>query len=142
MTRNIIAPIGVPGEKVLRPLLDLLANKKILLIGSNEVDEMLIRFMVESNEGRLEVENEASSAQNKIEHGQYDLVLMNTRLNKLNAMQLVQSLKSNAKRDIPIIGLTSKDLNGRGLFSGFDYIMKRPVEKKKFHRALDAVFPA
>jgi Response regulator containing a CheY-like receiver domain and a GGDEF domain len=117
----------------------LLHDKDVLLIGVDEVDEMLLRYMIQEHGAQLVVENRTEEALDLISQRKYDLLIINTRLERLNTLELIYQKRQKKEIRVPVIGITSRNLMGRGLSSGFDYIIRRPIEKKKFHQALVSV---
>lgn len=116
-----------------------LADKDVLLVGVDEVDEMLMRYMVAEQDANLIVENTAKGAIAKISDRKYDLLIINTRVENVNSLDLIHKMRANKEIRVPVIGLTSRDMSGRALFSGFDYVIRRPLEKSKFLSALQKV---
>lgn len=118
----------------------LLKDKDVLLIGVDEVDQMLLRYMVEEQGANLIVENEKDAALERIRDRKYDLLIINTRLERINTLDLISKMRAAKEIRVPIIGITSRDMVGRALYNGFDYIIKRPIEKHKLNRAINEVF--
>lgn len=117
-----------------------LKDKDVLLIGVDEVDQMLLRYMVEELGANLIVENEKDAALELIRDRKYDLLIINTRLERLNTLDLISKMRKAKEIRVPIIGITNRDMGGRALYNGFDYIIKRPIEKHKLNRAINQIF--
>lgn len=114
----------------------MLENKEVLLIGVDEVDQMLLKYMVEEQGATLQVENKADAAIQRIKERKYDLLIINMRLEKINTLNLVQKMRAEREIRVPVIGLSSNHMNGRALQSGFDAVILRPIEKHKLLSAL------
>lgn len=117
-----------------------LKDKDVLLIGVDEVDQMLLRYMIEEMGANLIVENEKDAALKLIRDRKYDLLIINTRLERLNTLDLISKMRKSKEIRVPIIGITNRDMSGRALYNGFDCIIKRPIEKHKLNRALNQIF--
>jgi len=107
-----------------------------MLIEDDEVDQMLLKFMIEDQGAEMTLETDKDMALEKLKSSSFDLILLDTRINKINALELTKKLRSDMKLDIPIIGLSSTDLKGRGIHSGLDEVLIRPVEYQNFINAL------
>jgi DNA-binding response OmpR family regulator len=70
----------------------------------------------------------------------YDLILMNSRLANENAMGVLEQLRKESLIKSPVIAISSKDMVGRAIHSGFAYVLRRPLEKRKVLAALSTVF--
>ncbi|MGB0177491.1 MAG: response regulator, partial [Owenweeksia sp.] len=64
----------------------------------------------------------------KLQNQKYDLILLDTRLGNTNALRFTQLLREELQLDIPIIGMSSVNLQGRGIYNGLDEVLIRPVE--------------
>jgi CheY-like chemotaxis protein len=118
----------------------LIENKEVLLIGVDEVDQMLLRYMVEEQGAALKIENRTDEAIELIKDRRYDLLMINMRLERLNTLHLVSEMRANREIRVPVIGLSSNDMNGRALNSGFDAVITRPIEKRKLLKALSHLY--
>ncbi len=117
----------------------LLEEKEVLLIGVDEVDQMLLKYMIEEQGAALHIENKTDDAIKRIKERKYDLLLINMRLERLNTLDLVSKMRQEREIRVPVIGITSNDMNGRALHHGFDAIIQRPIEKHKLMRALQQI---
>ncbi len=107
-----------------------------MLIEDDEVDQMLLKFMIEDQGAEMTLETDKDIAFEKLKSHSFDLLLLDTRIGRANALELAKKLRSDVKLDIPIIGLSSTDLKGRGIHSGLDEVLIRPVEYQNFVKAL------
>lgn len=124
---------------VTKNMKDYLENKRVLLVGANEVDEMLLRYMVVEHGGTLNVVTNAAALRQTLETSRYDLILMNARLGNENAIGILKHLREDHLIKAPVIAISSSDMVGRAVSQGFAYILHRPLEKKKMLQALNAV---
>ncbi len=124
---------------VSRNMKEFLEGKRVLLAGANEVDEMLLRYMVVEHGGTLNVVTTEQSMRRTLASSRYDLILMNSRLGMENAIGILSRLREDSLIKAPVIAISSNDMMGRGIHSGFAYVLHRPLEKKKMLQALDQV---
>ncbi len=115
---------------------DYLEGKRVLLVGANEVDEMLLRYMVVEHGGILNVALNENEMRKTLETSRYDLILMNSRLGNENSIGILKHLKEDHLIKAPVIAIASNDMVGRGVNNGFAYILRRPLEKKSMLQAL------
>ena len=106
----------------------LLVDQKVLLIEDDEVHQMLLTFMLKDQGALLTVEPDKDEALNKLRNEKFDLILLDTRLNNTNALRFTQQLRTELSLDTPIIGMSSVNLQGRGIYNGLDEVLMRPVE--------------
>ena len=106
----------------------LLIDQKVLLIEDDEVHQMLLTFMLKDQGALLTVEPDKDEALNKLRNEKFDLILLDTRLNNTNALRFTQQLRTELSLDTPIIGMSSVNLQGRGIYNGLDEVLMRPVE--------------
>ncbi|MEQ9262996.1 MAG: response regulator [Owenweeksia sp.] len=106
----------------------LLLNQKVLLIEDDEVHQMLLTFMLKDQGALITLEPDKAKALEKLKTRQYDLVLLDTRLGNTNALGFTQLLREELQLNIPIIGMSSVNLQGRGIYNGLDEVLIRPVE--------------
>lgn len=117
----------------------MLRGKRVLLVEDDEVNQMLIQFMISDQEGEMVLEPNKDKALDLLQSSRFDLLLLDTRLDNTNALQFTRHLRNVLHHNIPIIGLTSINLQGRGLYSGLDAVIRRPLEYDKFLETLREV---
>lgn len=117
-----------------------LEGKRVLLAGANEVDEMLLRYMIEQGGGVLNVAPNTEEIKRTLSKSRYDLILMNSRLGGINAVGILNQLKAEGLVNAPVVAISSNDMMGRAIHNGFAYVLRRPLEKGKILAALSAVF--
>ena len=89
---------------------------------------MLLTFMLKDQGALITLEPDKEKALEKLKTRQYDLVLLDTRLGNTNALGFTQLLREELQLNIPIIGMSSVNLQGRGIYNGLDEVLIRPVE--------------
>lgn len=127
--------------EVLQKKQDQLVGRRVLLIEDDEVDSLMLKFMVESEGGLVSQEGSCDHAYEVIKKRDFDLLILDTRLQQTNTLQMIRDLRASAGFDLPVIGLASRHLSGRGINSGFDAMIIRPIDQSKFRQALAIVAP-
>lgn len=138
--KNDVLANSVEKELALKPMNHFLEGKRVLLAGANEVDEMLMRYMINESGGVLNVTYNLEDMRKTLSKSRYDLILMNSRLANENAMGVLEQLRRESLIKSPVIAISSKDMVGRAIHSGFAYVLRRPLEKRKVLAALSTVF--
>ncbi len=92
--------------------------------------------MLQGQGAQVSVQPDKDQALTMITQKPFDLILMDTRLGKVNALSFTQILRAKMPVDIPIIGMSSVDLQGRGIYSGLDEVLIRPVEYSHLIKAI------
>lgn len=139
-TPNDVLATSVEQELARKPMDHFLEGKRVLLAGANEVDQMLLSYMIVESGGTLNVAPTVAEMRKTLSKSRYDLILMNSRLGNENALGILEQLKREALLKAPVIAISNKDLVGRAIHSGFAYVLRRPLEKRKILAALSTVF--
>lgn len=129
-----------PTTRTLKTKEKLLNGKKVLLLEDDEVSQMLLRYMLEDQGAEMTLETSKDSALVELQKQTYDLLLIDSRIEQANTFDFTKTVKEKLKLDIPIIGLSSVDMRGRGIFNGLDAILRRPVEYPNFINTLKKLF--
>ena len=117
----------------------LLSGKKVLLVEDDEVNQMLLRLMIENQGATTVLEPNKDEALRRLKSETFDLVLLDTRLDNVNALHFTKELRATHALNMPIIGLSNINLQGRGIFHGLDDVLLRPIEYSHFLEAIDKI---
>lgn len=114
----------------------LLKDKNVLLIENDEVSQMLLGYMLSKEGAQVDVETDGPKILQYLRDHQVDLILLDTALDNLNALEFTKRMRDEMETHIPIIGMSVTDLRGRGIYNGLDYVLRKPVEYHKFQETL------
>lgn len=117
----------------------LLKNKHVLLIEDDEVNQMLLSLMITDQGASIALEIEKERIFECMKKQKPDLILLDTSLEHVNALEFTRQLRQQMQVNVPIIGMSSVNLQGRGLYHGLDEVLLRPVEYKNLRKALKLV---
>ncbi len=109
---------------------------KVLLAEDDEVSIQYLNIFFSRNGAQVEVVQRGDWLLDTLTKGQFGLLVLDLQLHPLNALELVRNIRKELKMNIPIIGLSTVDFNGRALGSGVDTVVRKPFESKDLHRAL------
>lgn len=115
---------------------DLLKGKNVLLIEDDEVDQVLIGRMISDQGGNLILEANKDLALEHLRNQRPDLIVLDTTMEGVNALEYTKNLKDKLKVRAPIIGLTSVNFQGRGIYHGLDRVLRKPIDYSSFKEAL------
>ncbi len=113
----------------------------ILVAEDNEVNQIVIRAMLEQQGHTCDMANDGMEVVAKVDSRSFDLVLMDIQMPVLDGMaatRRIRALNSGAAR-IPIIALTANAmLEDRGAYieAGMDDHVSKPIEPKQLARAI------
>lgn len=138
--KQVLEPRDDRKAIVQKTMNQFLEGKRVLLAGANEVDEMLLRYMIEESGGVLNVAPGSDDMKLTLAKSRYDLILMNARLGSVNSVGILSQLKADGLIKAPVVAISSNDMMGRAIHNGFAYVLRRPLEKGKILAALGAVF--
>lgn len=119
--------------------MELLKDKHVLLIEDDEVNQMLLSFMISDQGAKMTLETDPERACDILNSLKPDLIMLDTSLENVNALELTRRLRQQMNITVPIIGMSSVNLQGRGIYHGLDEVLLKPVEYKRFVRALEMV---
>ncbi len=115
---------------------ELLKDKNVLLIESDEVNRMLIGYMITDQGANLTVEARQEKVVDIIRQQKTDLIILDTSMDNVNALEFTQMLRQQMDVQVPIIGLSAHDLRGRGIYHGLDAVLSKPVEYQELKSLL------
>lgn len=117
----------------------LLKDKRVLLVENDEVNQMLIGYMIDDSGGKQVLNTTAKQVLENLNNNKPELILLNMAIDGVNALEFTQRLRKEMDVQVPIIGMSSQNLNGRGIFHGLDAVIRKPVEYPEFKRVLAEV---
>ena len=115
-----------------------LANKKVLIVEDNKINQMITTKMLESKGVICEVIDNGEDSINAVKNNKYDLILMDVHLPGINGTIATQKIRE-FNTQIPVIALTaiSLDENREMLLSfGMNDVVTKPFVPEEFYAAL------
>lgn len=124
--------------------IDILNKTKLLLVDDNEFNMLLAVDTLHTIAPSMDIEEAESGQQaiDKIQHGDFDLVLMDIQMPSMNGVEATQIIRKDAdpnKRNIKIIAMTAnvmKDDIEHYLASGMNDHVPKPFEKDELIRKI------
>lgn len=116
----------------------LLANKKVLIVEDNKINQMITKRMLESKGVICEVIDNGEESIKAVKDNNYDLILMDVHLPGINGTIATEKIREFNKQ-IPVIALTaiSLDENRDMLLSfGMNDVITKPFVPEEFYAAL------
>lgn len=118
--------------------LDLLKNKKVLIVEDNKINQMITRKMVENIGMKCEVVDNGTKAVELVKNHKYDGVLMDIRMPGISGIEATRYIRI-FNSSIPIIALTALSLSEtrQEIFAcGMDDLISKPFKPDEFYRKL------
>ncbi len=118
--------------------LDVLKDKKILLVEDNKINQMITRKMLESKKSICEIVDNGEDAIAFVQKNKYDLVLMDVHLPGINGTLATEKIREFDKKT-PIIALTAISLNenrDKLLAFGMNDVLTKPFEPDVFYQII------
>ncbi|UQS81694.1 response regulator transcription factor [Bombilactobacillus folatiphilus] len=115
--------------------------KKILVVDDEPALVELLKYNLEQNHYFVVTAFDGQQALNQIAQQEFDLILLDLMLPKINGLQLMQQLRTRQNL-VPIIILTAKDQADQkvqGLNLGADDYVTKPFEVKELLARINAV---
>lgn len=117
---------------------DIFANKFILIIEDNKINQMITKKMVENKNMQCEIIDNGEDAIEAVRNNNYDLVLMDVHLPGINGTEATEKIREFDK-NIPIIALTAISLNENRemlMSYGMNDVITKPFNPDNFYKAI------
>ncbi len=118
--------------------LEIMVDKKILLVEDNKINQMITRKMLESKKTVCEIVDNGEDAIDFLQKNKYDLVLMDIHLPGINGTIATEKIREFDKKT-PIIALTAISLNenrDKLLAFGMNDVLTKPFEPEIFYQII------
>lgn len=120
-------------------------NKKILVAEDIELNQFLVKTMLESWGGNVDIAINGKEAVDKVKENKYDLILMDIQMPEMDgitATRHIRELPDNEKAQIPIIAFTANTLQGDAKLyrdAGMNDYITKPYAEEKLHEKINEV---
>ena len=115
-------------------------KKKVLVVEDNPMNMILIKEILAANGFEVIEAYNGHDAIKRVSEEMPDLILMDLNLPEMDGVTATKILKSNTpSKDIPIVAITASAMKGdeeKILAEGFDGYIAKPIEMKKFIKAV------
>lgn len=119
----------------LKPKVEFLANKKILLVEDNKINQMITQKMLEKKKISCVIIDNGEDAIEHAKKTSYDLILMDVHLPGINGTEATAAIRKFDSKT-PIIALTAISLNENKemlLSYGMNQVITKPFEPEHFY---------
>jgi CheY-like chemotaxis protein len=104
-------------------------NFKVLLVEDNETNREIALALLEHTALQVDTAEDGASAVEKVSKNQYDAILMDVQLPKINGLEATQIIRQQLAKTLPIIAMTanaSKQDRDDCLASGMNDFIAKP----------------
>lgn len=136
-------PASAPAAVVALPLdTDELSGLKVLLAEDNEINQLLIRTVLEGWGLHLDIVANGLEALERFARQSYDLILMDMQMPKMNGYEAIQRIRETETPQlahIPIVALTAHATPGeveKCLAAGADAYVSKPFDPKLLYQTM------
>jgi len=113
---------------------------KLLLAEDSPANQMVAKALLQRKGYRVDIANDGQEAVDAFKSGDYDLILMDLRMPKMNGLEATEVIRAEAiGADIPIIAMTANALQSdieRCLKAGMNDYVAKPVDKNNLLKAI------
>jgi PAS domain S-box-containing protein len=114
---------------------------RILLAEDNQVNQLLVRTMLQKLGHRIDIAGNGIEAVNAVCSFPYDVVLMDMQMPEMDGMAATSRIRSleGRRRSVPIIALTANAIHGareQVLAAGMDDYVTKPIDRRKLLNAI------
>ena len=141
LTQKIISMIEEPETKEAK--LEQTTNfkdKKILVVDDNKMNLKVATKLLEKYQITIETCQSGLEAIEILKDNNYNLILLDDMMPKMNGKETLKELKKNKDFKIPIVVLTANAISGmkeKYLELGFDDYLAKPIETEELIRILN-----
>ena len=142
------AAVAVETKRMLTPVTEKkLFGKTILVVEDVEMNQQLIRHILESNGAQVVIARNGAEALEQVKKQIFDCVLMDVQMPVMDGIMATEQIRSLADpilSAIPIIALTANSLPGdreRCIQAGMNDYLAKPFQRKELARLLDRYLP-
>ncbi|PJJ79031.1 PAS domain-containing hybrid sensor histidine kinase/response regulator [Mucilaginibacter auburnensis] len=120
-------------------------EKKILVAEDIELNQFLVKTMLESWGGSVDIAVNGKEAIEKVNGNTYDLILMDIQMPEMDgitATRHIRELNNDQKANIPIIAFTANTLQGDAKLykdAGMNDYITKPYTEEKLHEKISEV---
>lgn len=107
-----------------------LSGNKVLIFENDEVNQLLLKIILENNELQPEVVRKPDELYEKIKSHRYELLLLDMENKNPSSFEIIDTIRKDIVSDIPVIGLSTKDYRGRAIYHGINVLIQRPIENR------------
>ena len=121
------------------------ANRRILLVEDNEVNQLVAAELLKSTQARVEVAENGKQALDKFQQsvpGFYDMILMDIQMPVMNGYEAVRAIRSLERPDakqVPILAVTAdafvEDVS-KALAAGMNGHIAKPINREELYQML------
>jgi two-component system, sensor histidine kinase and response regulator len=137
-------PDAARAEAQAQPAPTVYANRKVLLVEDNTVNQKLARRLLEKLGVQVTVADNGYQAVAQLKQMSFDVVLMDCQMPLMDGYEATAQIRGGAagddQRQIPIIAMTANALTGdrdRCLLAGMDDYISKPVAPDLLRKALE-----
>lgn len=117
-------------------------NLRVLVVEDIPLNQLLMKTLLDDFEFECDIAENGKIAIEKMEHGEYDIILMDLQMPKMNGFEATEYIRKTLKSNIPIMALTADvttvDLERCQLAGMNDYLAK-PVDDKLLYSKILAL---
>lgn len=109
---------------------------RILVVEDDELNLKLVKILLQREGYEVKTSMNAEEALKEVLSNDFDLILMDIQLPKMDGLTLTKIIKENPmKKNIPIVALTAFAMRGdreRAINAGCDGYIEKPIDTQKF----------
>ena len=114
-------------------------NKLILVVEDNEINQSLIRHLLNNWELNFDIVNNGREALAKLQTKNYHLILMDIQMPEMDGYTATQEIRNKLKLGIPIIAMTAHAFAGereKCLSYGMNEYISKPIREEQLHKLI------
>ena len=116
------------------------SSSKVLVVEDNKTNQMLMKIMLLDLSIDCDIADNGLEAVQKVKTQEYDLILMDENMPKMNGIEATKTIRGLGYREIPIVAVTANTLKGdkeKFLEAGMDDYLSKPLNSDEFTSILN-----
>jgi two-component system aerobic respiration control sensor histidine kinase ArcB len=139
---SVTLPLAVSTAPLQQQKLQVI-GLSVLLVEDIELNVMVAKALLEKMEQKVEVAMTGKEALDKVQHNQYDLILLDIQLPDMNGFEVADTIaKQGWAKGVPIVALTANVIRARSeyLDKGMNEVIAKPIKKTRMIEVFNALF--
>lgn len=135
-------PVNTDADSSEKKKFETFQNVNILVAEDNLVNQFMLSKMLKDWNVNFDMVDNGRKVLDKLQTGDYDLILMDTHMPEMNGYQTAKSIRidfAEPKRNIPIISLSAASFDHeqqQALSSGMNDVLSKPFQPHQLHAKL------
>lgn len=113
-----------------------LRPKRVLLAEDDEVSQQQLPIILSRHDVDIQTVTDGNAVLSQLKAMEFDLIILDLHLPPFNVLELSKMIREELNLNIPIIGLSSANMNGRAIEAGVNMVFRKPLDNTHIQEAI------